>query len=385
MVLEKYARELYRCNRCGYCREMIDPTRGVYRICPPREVRGFESYTARGTIHIARAIYEGRLKPTKRLAEHIFSKCLLCKNCQSHCPLDDDIISVTKALRQDLFRAGFVPEPLRERDSNVGQNHNVFGESPSDRTYWASGLELPKKGHTLYFAGCYDAYRYPKTARATVAILEEAGMNVAYLGEDEWCCGLPQFHDGNIVLAEENVKHNLDVIKASGAKRVVTSCPGCYTALKSEYSKITGEIPFEVIHISELVAELIDTGKITLNEAENEKVTYHDPCHLGRYEDVYEEPRKVIQAVPGIELVEMQRNRENAMCCGAGTEVYVMDPDLSASIAKMKVEEAEKTGAKVIMTACPMCVTNLRPAAKKAGIEVRDLPMLIAAAMGLKV
>lgn len=364
---------------------MIDPTGGVYRICPPREVRGFESYTARGTIHIARAIYEERLRPTKRLAEHIFSKCLLCRNCQSHCPLEVDIISVTKALRQDLFRAGLLPEPLKERDSNVGQNHNVFGEVSSDRTDWASGLELPPKGHTLYFAGCYDAYRYPQIARATVAILKEAGVNVAYLGEDEWCCGLPQFHDGNIVLAEENMKHNLDVIKTSGAKRVVTSCPGCYTALKSEYPKIIGKIPFEVIHISELIAELMDAGKITLNEAVNEKVTYHDPCHLGRYEGVYEEPRKVIQAIPGVELVEMQRNRENAWCCGASTEVYVMDPDLAASIAKTRVEEAEKTGAEAIVTACTMCVTNLKPAAKKAGIEVYNLPMFVAAAMGLKV
>lgn len=385
MVLEKYARELYLCNRCGYCREMIDPTRGVYGICPSWEARGFESYTARGTIHIARAIYEGRLRPTKHLAEHVFSKCLLCKNCQTHCPLEVDIISVTKALRQDLFQAGLLPEPLKERDSDVRRNHNVFGEVSSDRTNWASGLELPRKGPTLYFAGCYDAYRYPQTARATVAILKEAGVDVAYLGEDEWCCGLPQLHDGNIVLAEENIKHNLDVIKKSGAKRVVTSCPGCYTALKSEYAKLIGKIPFEVIHISEFIAKLINAGKIASNEVVNKKVTYHDPCHLGRYEGVYEEPRKVIQAINGVELVEMQKNRENAMCCGAGTEVYIMDPDLATSIAKTRVEEAEETGAEAIVTACPMCVTNLKPAAKKAGIEVYDLPMFIAASMGLKV
>ena len=385
MTLEKYHRELYLCNRCGYCREMIDPTVEAYRICPAYEAKGFESYTARGTIHIARALYEGRLKPDKRLAQHIFSKCTLCKNCQVHCPPEVDILSVMKALRQDLVGRGLLPEPLKERDSNVEQRHNVFGELAADRTIWASGLQLPRKGEILYFAGCYDAYRYPQTARATIAILTEAGVNVAYLGEDEWCCGLAQFMDGNIATAEKKMKHNVDAIKASNAKVVVTSCPGCYTALKTEYPKIIGKIPFKVVHFSEFIKELIDAGKIVLNKPINKKVTYHDPCHLGRYEGVYNKPRDIIRAVPGIELVEMRRSRENAWCCGGSTEIYLMNPDLAANITEARVQEGANTGASAIVTTCPMCVTNLRPVAKKAGLEVYDLPVFVASALGLRV
>jgi len=364
---------------------MIDPTVGAYRICPPREVRGFESYTGRGTIHIARAIYEGRLKPYERLAEHVYAKCLLCKNCQVHCPNEVDIISVTRGLRQDLVRAGLLPNPLKERDSNVKEKHNVFGEAPANRASWARDLKLPNKGDILYYAGCYDAYRYPETARATVAILRKAGVNVAYLGENEWCCGLPEFADGNIVLAEENALHNVNAIKASSAKKVVTSCPGCYTALKSEYPEVVGKIPFEVVHVSEAIAELLDARKIKLNKVIKKKVTYHDPCHLGRYEEVYEEPRKVIRATPGVELVEMQRNRKHAWCCGAGTETYVMDSDLSTRIAKTRIEEAYETGAEAIVTACPQCLNVLTPAAKRAKMDIYNLPVIVAEAMGLKI
>lgn len=364
---------------------MIDPDRGVYGICPPYEVRGFESYTARGTIHIARALYEGRLKLSKRLAEHIYAKCLLCKNCQVHCGSEVDIMSVMKALRQDIFRAGLLPEALKERDASVRAKHNVFSESPAKQGSLIEDLNLPSKGKTLYFAGCYNTYRYPETSKATIAILKQAGMDVAYLGEDEWCCGLPEFHDGNIVLAEENAVHNVNAIKASGAELVITACPGCYTALKSEYPKIVGNLPYKVVHISEVITKLLDAGKIKLSKTINKKLTYHDPCHLGRYEGIYEQPRKPLRLIKGVELVEMRKNRKNAWCCGAGTEVFILDPDLTATIAQTRVKEAVETGTDTIITACPQCVNTLTPAAKRVKMEVVDLPIIVAKAMGLKI
>jgi len=364
---------------------MIDPTTQTYGICPPRDIRGFESYTGRGTIHIARAIYEGRLKVSEKLASHIYSKCLLCRNCQVHCPNEVNVTSVMKALREEIARAGMLPLPLKERDGKIQQDHNVLGNPPSKRGAWAERFSLGGKGEVLYFAGCYDSYRYPTTAIATVAILKEAGLDVCHLGKDEWCCGLPALHDGNIALAEECAMHNAERIAASGAKKIVTSCPGCYTALKSEYPSILGNGKIEVAHISQVVSELLEAGKIKMTKTINRKITYHDPCHLGRYEGIYDEPRRVIGKIPGIEMVEMLRNQKQAWCCGAGTETNILDNNLSTEIAKTRIKEACQTGADELITACPQCLTILTQAAKRTKMRVRNLPVVVAEAMGIDI
>jgi heterodisulfide reductase subunit D len=176
----------------------------------------------------------------------------------------------------------------------------------------------------------------------------------------------------------------VSAIKASGAKLVITSCPGCYSTLKSEYPQIVEDIPFEVKHISEIIAELIDENKISFKLKINEKVTYHDPCHLGRYEGVYEEPRKILYAIKGIEFVEMLRNKQNAFCCGGGTDLPLINPKLSLSIAKLRVNEAREAWAEAIVTSCPQCVKTLSLAAKTAQIKIFNLPILVVNAMGIR-
>jgi heterodisulfide reductase subunit D len=389
-MLDKYKKMAFLCSRCGMC---IVGEAGY--VCPVQQHSGgFDQYVARGRNQIAKAILNGELEYSEELMESTFT-CLGCNSCHEQCtrmdPLtgEKNVIEETKltnALRVDLVKAGFgPPEALKAVDAGVQSSHNVFGEPAEKRAAWAEGLDLPKKGDTVYFAGCYASYRNQKIAKATVDVLKAGGIDMAYLGEEEWCCGVPQLADGNIALAEELVQHNVEALKAAGVKKVVTSCAGCFHALKSEYPEIIGNLPFEIVHSSEVIAELIESGKIRLDTEIAKTFTYHDPCHLGRHENVYEQPRKVLKAIKGATLVEMPRNKGNAWCCGGGSVVSTAFPDLSGEIAAGRVEEARGTAAEAIVSACPSCENGLTAAARKSKMEVHDLSVLVAKAMGMQI
>jgi len=382
--LGKWKNDIYTCDRCGFCRATVDVENGTYKVCPPYELYGFESYSARGKMNIALSLLEGRLKYSKGLVDRLY-QCLLCGNCKQQCPYGLNIMEITKAMRQDIVKAGLQPDALKKLDFNVEKTHNVIGKDPAERTKWAVDLDLPSKGNVLYWAGCLPSYNFPDTARAVVAILRESGMNVAYLGEDEWCCGDPVIAGGSIVLAENLIRHNVNKIIASGAKQVITSCAGCFHTLNSEYPKIVGQLPFEVFHITRTIADLLEDDKIEFSRDIEKKVTYHDPCYLGRYEGIFDEPRKVIGSIPGIRLVEMLRNRENSWCCGGGTIAHVAYPYQADKITRMRVNEAKNISAEAIITACPLCVKSLYRPAMKAGIEVYDFAVVVAEAMGLRI
>lgn len=387
-MLEKYKANIFACSRCGMC---IVGEAGY--VCPVQQhTGGFDQYVARGRNQIAKAILNGELKYTKELADSAYT-CLGCNSCHAQCTRMDmktgkpgfiDETKIQYALRVDLCKAGYEPESLQEVDKAIDLYGNPFGEDNAKRAEWAKELDLPTTGENVYFAGCYASYRDTKIAKATASILKEGGIDVAFLGEQEWCCGVPQLADGNRELAEKLIVHNVEALKAAGVKRVITSCAGCYHALKSEYPEIIGELPFEVVHSSEVMAELIASGKISLKKEIAKKVTYHDPCHLGRHEKLYDAPRNVIKEVLGIELVEMPRNKENAFCCGGGSVVSTVFPDLTKDIAADRINEAQATEAEIIISACPSCESNLTPGARKAKMKVYDLNVLIAEAMGLK-
>jgi len=382
MGLEECWHEINMCIRCGFCREMVHPPMETYGVCPLFERFGFESFTGRGKISIAKGLLEKKINLSPRLAERIYS-CLLCRNCSKHCPNEVDVVKVVRAMREELVKTGHgPPENIKKIESSIEKERNVFGEGKKKKVDLASSLELPKKSEILYFAGCYATYRYPETAQATVDILRKAGMNVSYLGEDEWCCGIVELQDGKRSLARELMEHNLSKIKESGAKQVVTSCAGCFHVLKSGYKEVLGERPsdFEVLHISQVIDDLIKKGTIKLSKPIDASVTYHDPCKLGRYEGVFDEPRNSLKSIPAINLVEMKRNGKNAWCCGGGTIVYANDFDLSIDIANERIQEAKKAGAESIITACPLCMTVLRQSAKRTGakVDICDLPVLVA-------
>lgn len=386
-MLEKVKSDVFACGRCGKC--VVHE--GGY-VCPVQQnTAGFDETVARGRNTIARGILEGEISLTPEVVDNAYT-CLSCKACFVACGKKDhkgrpaiDECKVTQALRADIVKAGLEPAPLKAIDDTIESTHNPFGLDPAKRAAWADGLDLPKTGEVAYFAGCYASYRNPKLAKATVAVLRAGGIDVAYLGEDEWCCGVPQLGDGNLELAEQIILHNIETLKAAGVKKIITSCAGCFHALKSEYPEIAGEMPFEVVHSSQVIAELLAEGKLTLSEEVPGKVTYHDPCHLGRHEGVYDAPRAILAAIPGLEVVEMPRTKAKSWCCGGGSIVSNVNPDLTAKISAGRVQEAKETGAGMIVTACPSCESILTTAGRKEKMKVDDINILVAKAAGLKV
>jgi len=383
MGLEKVKDHIYHCFRCGYCREMIRPQTGTYLVCPVREELRFEHYDTRGRVLIARALLEGNLKYSDKLVESVYT-CCACGLCKEVCPLFDwakvDMPKIIRAWREEIVDKGLgPPERLKEINTNTEKTYNPFGTDKAERLKWSAGTDIPRKGDVLYFAGCYASYKEPQIAKSASNVLRRSGVNFAVL-EEEKCCGLPQMWNGESKLGEKFVSSNVAAIKEAGAKEVVTTCPGCYMALKSDYPEMTGKkLDFEVHHMSEFLADLVDKGKLDFKRLDK-KVTYHDPCHLGRYSKIYEQPRKVIEAIPGIELAEMKRNRANAWCCGSGIVVAPAFPNLSLSIAEKRIKEAKDTGAEILVTTCPSCVTQLDLAARRSrtDIEVIDLVDLVA-------
>ena len=378
----------FACDRCGACREKYsaDMTRRpAFRVCPIREHDGgFEHQCARGRLTIAQGLLEGELSYSPELINLIFTdlNCGLCTWVCNGLPRLDPPV-VWRAMRRDIVTAGNgPPEPLAEKDTRVRERHNCFG-AKADRAKWAKDLDLPREGKLLFFAGCYASYTQTQIAVATVAILRHVGLTPAYLGELEWCCGVTQFHDGSVLIAEEMVRHNLAAIESSGAETVLTSCAECFNTLKVEYPALIGELPFEVVHVSELFARMLRDGSLAPNEALPEKsVTFHDPCYLGRHSGVFDEPRSLIEAIPDLELVEMRRHRDYAWCCGYGADmVSSMRPELAAKIACDRMEEAQETGAEAIITACPRCARGLSRA--NGELPVYDLTVAIAKSLGL--
>ncbi|MEM2914295.1 MAG: (Fe-S)-binding protein, partial [Candidatus Bathyarchaeia archaeon] len=233
------------------------------------------------------------------------------------------------------------------------------------------------------------SYTYPKIARATTKILLEAELNVAYLGEDEWCCGAPALWSGNDKLFNEIMKHNLFKIRASGAEKVIFSCAVCYNTFKQYYSMEMSKKPLGLSHISEAMAELMGMEKIQLIKPIKKRMTYHDPCHLGRGAKIYEQPRDILKKIPQLEYLEMPRNRKSALCCGEGIVVGTLFPELTRKVSISRVDEAKQIGAQTIVTCCPGCVATLSKASawlrskERVNIEVYDLTEIIAESLGL--
>ena len=260
-----------------------------------------------------------------------------------------------------------------------------------------------------YFAGCSTAYQHPDIALNTVKILNAAGMDFKMLGAEEYCCGAPLWRTGQVDEAAKLAEHNLEILKQLQVKTLIVSCAECYGTFKGFYPRIS-ELDFEVLHISEVIAKLLGERRLKFNKSLQIKATYHDPCLLGRlselyvpwkgeikaygYHDppkkfrrgtngVYEAPREILKAIPGLNLIEMPRNAENAFCCGGGGGVPDAFPDFSLWTAGQRISEAASTGAEAIISACPFCASSFRKAIDKSKRPMRyyDLTELVAAAI----
>ncbi|MDI9619606.1 MAG: (Fe-S)-binding protein [Candidatus Nezhaarchaeota archaeon] len=387
MVLEKYAKQVYRCARCGWCRTSVFLERGINKVCPIYEYHPsgpWEFFTAKGRLAMAQALLEGSIDVTKDLVDLVYS-CTTCGACHEVCVIhfpvvmgvssvdELDQVRVFEAMRAEIYkrRPDLLVEPHRRVAERTRAQKNPYGEPHAKRFAWLpSGYNLSGRGEVAYFAGCTSPYRHPEICESTIKVLSRAGLSPAII--DEWCCGSVLLRTGQWDYVEELAKHNLEELRKSKAKKVVASCAGCYRTLKLDYPEILGSRwDFEVLHATELMWELVSRGKLKIPGRLEEKVAYHDPCHLGRHAGVYDPPREIIKDIPGIELVEMSPTRQYAMCCGGGGGIKSGFSELALKIGLGVVRRAEEAGANLLISACPFCKRNIVDAIHAAGSELK--------------
>jgi len=333
-----------RCFQCGMCDV----------VCPWNRVRRFS---------MRKIVRQAAFGMTEIENEEIW-RCTTCGRCPQRCPRDVRQIDSGMALRRIATEYGVFPEnvrPVRGVSGNLSTQGNPFGEPREARGAWAEALGVQpfsEEMEILYFAGCYFSYdsRLKKVAAATAEILQRAGVEFGVLGEAESCCGESIRKAGDEEAFKKLARQNIKAFIDRGVRRVLVSSPHCYHTFKNEYPEFM--VHFEVVHMSRFLLDLIEQGRLELTREVPLKVTFHDPCYLGRHNGLYDEPREVLRRVPGVELVEMADNREDSLCCGGGGGRIWMDTPKGERFSDLRVAQALDTGARVLATSCPYCISN---------------------------
>jgi Fe-S oxidoreductase len=313
--------------------------------------------------------------------------CTCCFTCVERCPKDVRPAELVIGLRSHLVEGGKVPGPVGDALMGIFRQGNPLGFAREDRAAWAEGLGIKpaKEGcELLLFTCCSSAYdvQAQPAAKALARTLQAAGMDFGSLGTEETCCGNEVRRVGEVGLFEMLVEEGKPLLESVGARRMVTTSPHCFNTFKNEY----GLQGVEVLHYTQLVAPLIEEGRLQFSRPVEKKVTYHDPCFLGKQNHVYEEPRAILQAIPGVEYVEMDRSRERSLCCeGGGGRMWFEGTNTEERLAFRRVHEAVETGAEVLAVACPYCLAMLEDAVKVQGLEeqlqVVDIMQLVERAL----
>lgn len=420
--LEAYEDEIYLCCRCNYCKWVNAPAMKSHRfskICPSIEDRNFHAYSCSGRLGVAWSFLRNRLPYTDKMLD-VVHRCTMCGACDANCRvIMGNMISNNEILHALRFRCvedgQILPEHMILLE-NMKRDDNPFGEPKANRGDWAEGLNLKdatkEKVDVLFHAGCRFSYdmELRDTVRECAILLKEAGVDFGIAGRQEACCGLRAFDVGFKGEMEKYAEDMMNRVSASGATKLVTPCADGFSAFKYYYPWVGVKLNVEVLHISEYLDQLIKERKLKFKKEVPMRVTYHDPCHLGRlgevYEPwdgewkevlghmlvseprkpmrtgengVYEAPRNILKNIPGLELIEMERNRLNSWCCGGGGGALEAFPDFAHRTAMERIEEAKATGADALVTSCPWCERTLKDAIRKSGIkfEIYDIVELI--------
>ncbi|WP_202318454.1 (Fe-S)-binding protein [Archaeoglobus neptunius] len=348
-----------KCSKCGYC-----------SVCPTYRIVGWESVSPRGKIQVALDFLNGNISLDSRIVKDIF-KCSVCGLCEEVCPVDLPLIDFWEDLRYLLTQQGYAPLSVHRKLKEITyRNFNPYSGDQERRGEWVEFEVRPAK--TLYFAGCTASFRLQNLAKSTANALNKLGIEFTVAGKNEYCCGSPFLRTGQRDIVEKLFEKNYRYWEKNGIERIITSCPGCYRTISLDYPKIAEkkgyEFNIEVVHTVSILNKEGNFKKIGI------KGTYHDPCHLGRHMGMYEEPRNVIRKL-GVDFVEMERNRERSLCCGAGGGLRSQFGEVSFEIGRQRVLEAMETGADYLITCCPFCEYHLSKSAEKLGgkIKVVDL------------
>ena len=367
-VIKESGGEAFKfCYQCGLCDT----------VCPWNRVRSFS---------MRRIIREATFGLTDIETEEMW-RCTTCGNCPRQCPRGVKIIEAGVSLRRISTEYGVFPAPVSPvkgvAASLLGKG-NPLSEDRDKRAGWAEGLSVKpysEEMEILYFPGCYLCYdpRLKKVAKASAKILHKAGVNFGILGEKENCCGESIRKTGDEELFKRLARENIKSFVDNGVQRILVSSPHCYHTFKNEYPEFM--VKFEVVHIAQYIHELIASGRLDLSGEYGKKVTYHDPCYLGRHNGVYDEPREVLEQVPGLELVEMVDTLENSLCCGGGGGRIWMETVKGERFSDLRLDQAMGVGAEVLATTCPYCITHFEESriahADSESFEIKDITEII--------
>jgi Fe-S oxidoreductase len=367
-VIKEKGGEVFKfCYQCGMCDS----------VCPWNKVIQFS---------MRKVIRQAAFGLTEIESEEMW-RCTTCGKCPQRCPRGVKIIELGVSLRRVATEYGVFPasvKTIRGISSSLMAEGNPLNEKREKRADWTKGLnvkEFAEGMEILYYPGCYPSYdpRMRKVAVATVNILNKAGVHFGILGPKENCCGESIRKTGDEDLFKGLARGNIKAFIENGVKKILVSSPHCYHTFKNEYPEFM--VHFELVHITQYLFELINAGRLTLKKGYAKKITWHDPCYLGRHNGVYDEPREVLKKIEGVEFVEMADNRENSLCCGGGGGRIWMETPKSERFSDIRLAQAVDAGAVELVTACPYCITNFEDSRinMKGGEEfaIKDITEII--------
>lgn len=388
---------LHRCFRCGYCKL---PANFTDINCPAYLAYRFETYSPGGRMWLLRAWLDNEVKGSMRLAEIMFS-CAACGNCVAHCAMPDfrdRLLLAMTAGKEALLDAGRVPPGVRDYLTRMQAHGNAYGKPAKKRADWTVGNAASGADDTvipafsdqeyLFYAGDVGAYdpRGSEIARSVAGVLQKAGISLGVLPEGESDDGNDVGAMGESLLFRELAAKNIKAFDRAGVRKIITLSPHSFNTFKNDYPALGGT--YQVFHYTQVLAFAMN-GLDFKADPTPQRVTFHDPCYLGRHNMDYESPRMILRAIPGLQLTEMARNRKNALCCGAGGGNFFSDVlgGAAESAAQARALEAEDAGALILAVACPLCAIMLEDAAKTAGvaekIRIREITEIIKEAMDL--
>jgi len=405
--IENFAYDMKRCIKCAGCKwveHTYMPGINFSMRCPSAQKFLFDTYGAYGRVRTALSMLEGKVNYSDKFLDVVY-KCQMCGACDVGCKrnLDLEIQLALEAIRVKCVADGKGPLPAhRKVAEKIGKTNNRFGSPHANRAKWLPADVKPAaKADIVYFVGCAASYTHPEIAKSTARILKAAGTPFMLL-PDEWCCGNPLYTTGMIDEAKRVAEHNIEAIKKTGASTVLVSCAEGYRMLKVDYPKMfkmsTSDLGFKVVHLVEYVDELVKKGALKLQNKLDMRLTYHDSCNLARLSEpwvywegtheqwgcvnpplerrrgtygIYQQPRDILSAIPGLKLVEMIRIKENTLCCGAGGGVRDAFKDFALWTANERLKEVREIGVEAIVSACPYCKDNFAEAIKINGDEIK--------------